>query len=181
MGLGNPGTRYQNTRHNLGFRAVERVAELLNIRFEREKFKGLIAEGAVAGRRILLLKPMVYMNRSGESVALAARNRVNGPEEVLVLYDDVELPLGRLRIRKKGSSGTHNGMKSVLERLGSQDVPRIRMGVGDERRGRDLSDHVLSTFRPDEYEAADDLVERTARAAIRCIEVGLDQAMNEYN
>ena len=160
---------------------MDRMAELLGLRFEREKFKGVIAEGAVEGRKILLLKPMCFMNRSGESIALAARNRVDEPGEVLILYDEVEIPLGSLRIRKTGSAGTHNGMKSVIERLGTRDVPRIRMGVGQERRGPDLSDYVLGTFHPDERDAAEDLVERAAQAAIRCIEAGLDRAMNEYN
>ncbi len=181
VGLGNPGPQYRHTRHNIGFRALDRVAEILGAKLDREKYNGIVSETVAAGRRVLLLKPMVYMNRSGESVALAARNGVDDASEVLVLYDEIDLPLGRLRIRKQGSAGTHNGMKSVLERLGSRDVPRIRMGVGDDRRGQDLADHVLSTFRPDEREMADDLVERAARAAIWCVEKGVDSAMNEYN
>jgi len=115
------------------------------------------------------------------SVAMAARNNVDNPEDILVLYDDVDLPLGRVRIRKDGSAGTHNGMKSVVERLGTRNIPRLRMGVGQDTEGRDLADHVLSKFRPDEREQTADMIERSAKAALAVLETGLDSAMNEYN
>ena len=157
------------------------MAGLLGLAFEREKYQGLIAEGRAGGGKILLLKPLVYMNKSGLSVAQAARNNADSPDDVLILYDEVDLPLGRLRLRKGGSAGTHNGMKSVLASLGTQDVPRARLGVGPKPPGVDLADFVLSKFRPDEQAVAKDLAERGARAALACIEHGLDRAMNEFN
>lgn len=181
VGLGNPGPAYRNTRHNVGFRVVDRIAERFGADKAREKYKGFVTEIQCAGNRVLLLKPLTYMNRSGESVALAARNRVNGPEDILVIYDDVELPLGRVRIRKQGSPGTHNGMKSVLERLGTQQTPRLRLGVAGERPWGDLAAYVLGKFEPGEREVVDEMVDAAAEAAIRCLEEGIETAMNEFN
>lgn len=181
VGLGNPGPAYAKTRHNIGFMAMDRLAELLGVAFTREKFKGQLAEARVDGNRVLLLKPLTFMNLSGESVALAARNNVDNPQEVLVMYDEADLPLGRVRIRKSGSPGTHNGMKSVVERLGTRDVPRVRLGVGASTSGQVLTDHVLGSFRPDEWDSVEDMVDRGARAALLCIEEGIDRAMNTYN
>lgn len=181
VGLGNPGPAYRNTRHNAGFMAVDRVARRMGVAFEKEKYRGLVAEGRWAERKVLLLKPMTAMNLSGESVALAARNNIDGPDQLLVLYDDVDLPLGRLRLRKSGSAGTHNGMRSVLERLGSRDVPRLRMGVGDRSEGRDLTAHVLGTFRPEEWPVVEAMLDRAAEAALWCVEFRLDAVMNKVN
>ena len=181
VGLGNPGPAYRGTRHNLGFDAIDQLAGLLGLVFNREKYQGLIAEGRAGGGKVLLLKPLVYMNKSGVCVAQAARNNADTPEDVLILYDEVDLPLGRLRLRKGGSAGTHNGMKSVLASLGTQNVPRARLGVGPNPPGVDLADYVLGKFRPDEQAVAKDLAERGARAALACIEHGLDKAMNEFN
>ena len=180
VGLGNPGPKYMKTRHNVGFMALDRLAELLGVSFKREKYKGHFAEARVGDARIVLLKPLTFMNLSGQSVALAARN-VNEPDEVLIMYDEAELPLGRLRIRKSGSPGTHNGMRSVLERLGTREVPRFRLGVGAKSPGSDLTDHVLGSFRPDEWDEVEDMIDRAAHAAVLCIEDGIDQAMNKFN
>lgn len=180
VGLGNPGPKYVKTRHNVGFMALDRLAELLGVSFDREKYKGQWAEARVDGTRVSLLKPMTFMNLSGQSVALAARN-IDGPDEVLIMYDEAELPLGRLRIRKSGSPGTHNGMRSVVERLGTREIPRFRLGVGAKSPGADLTDHVLGSFRPDEWDEVEDMVDRAARAAVLCIEKGIDQAMNDFN
>lgn len=181
VGLGNPGNQYRHTRHNVGFEALDRLAEMIGLAFDKEKFKGQIALGNWNNSRVMLLKPLTYMNKSGESVAMAARNNVDNPEDILVLYDDVDLPLGRVRIRKDGSAGTHNGMKSVVERLGTRNIPRLRMGVGQDMKSGNLADHVLSKFRPDEREQTADMIERSAKAALAVLETGLDSAMNEYN
>ena len=180
-GLGNAGPRYQNTRHNVGFEVVDGVADKLGAPVDREKYGGQIAESVWAERKILLLKPLTYMNRSGECLAKAARNNCQGPDEILVIYDDTALPLGRLRIRKVGSAGTHNGMKSVIERLGTTEIPRIRVGVGEPPPGISRSDFVLGRFHPDERKVVDQTVQRAVDAVLRTVEAGIDIAMNEFN
>lgn len=179
-GLGNPGPEYRYTRHNLGFIVVDRLAQRLGVSISREKYKGLIAETLHNGQKLMLLKPLTYMNRSGESVAQASRNRVTDFDDLLVVYDEIDLPLGKIRMRENGSPGTHNGMKSVVAALGTRDVPRLRIGVGDERRG-DLAEHVLSTFRPDERETVEATVERAVDGILCWLESGIDRAMNVYN
>lgn len=181
IALGNPGPQYKNTRHNIGFLVLDQVAKELGAEFSREKFKGVIAETQVDRRKVTLLKPMTFMNKSGESAAQAARNGVNDPQEVLVVYDDVDLPLGRIRIRKNGSPGTHNGMKSIIEYLGTREVPRLRVGIGSNTGAVDLSQHVLGKFRPDELNAVAQTVEQAAKAVIAALNGDLDSAMNEYN
>jgi PTH1 family peptidyl-tRNA hydrolase len=181
IGLGNPGPQYKNTRHNIGFLVLDRLAEKLGAAFSREKFKGMIAEGQVNRRKVVLLKPMTFMNKSGESAAQAARNGVDDPQEVLVVYDDIDLPLGKIRIRKSGSPGTHNGMKSILEYLGTRDIPRLRMGIGSQGDGGDLTQHVLGKFRPDELSAVNESVDHAVEAIMAALERDLDAAMNEFN
>ncbi len=180
-GLGNPGPQYRNTRHNVGFALIDRLAEATGIDVTREKHKGLYGEGRWQGHKIRLLKPQTFMNRSGESVSLAARNSVEDAAGVLVVYDEAELPLGRLRLRPDGSAGTHNGMKSVIEYLGVQEVPRLRLGVGAKAEGQDLADHVLGGFRPDERPVVEEMIARAVQAVLRCVEAGVDAAMNEFN
>ena len=181
IGLGNPGSQYTNTRHNIGFRIIDRLAERLGTSLSKEKFKGHITEVQVNRQKVLLLKPMTFMNKSGESAAQAARNRVNDSSEVLTIYDDVDLPLGRLRIRKNGSAGTHNGMKSIIEYLGSKEVPRVRVGIGANAGQGDLSSHVLGKFRPDEAQLVEDVIEQAVQAIIAIVETDIDSAMNEFN
>ena len=181
VGLGNPGQEYRHTRHNLGFQVLDALSEVLGAAFAREKFRGQIAEATLEGEKVLLLKPMTFMNKSGESVARAARNSVRSPEDILIVYDDVDLPLGKLRMRNAGSAGTHNGMRSVLERLGTRDVPRLRIGVGDKVEGGDLSGHVLGKFRPEEKPEAEAAVKRAVEACTCFLEEGIEAAMNRYN
>ncbi len=181
VGLGNPGQAYRNTRHNLGFQVLDGLSEALGVSFSREKYRGQIAEARVEGLKVLLLKPMTFMNKSGESVARAARNQVTDPGGILVVYDDVDLPLGKTRLRKGGSPGTHKGMLSVLERLGTQDVPRLRIGVGEGARTGDLTDHVLGTFRPEEKPVVKEAVERAVQTCLCFLEEDVDTAMNRFN
>lgn len=160
---------------------MDRLAEELGVDFSREKFRGQYAEARVGSQKVALLKPMTFMNKSGESAAQAARNGINDPQEVLVIYDDVDLPLGRLRIRKNGSAGTHNGMKSIIEYLGTRDVPRMRLGIGSKQPGGDLSGHVLGKFHPDEMTDVNQLVDDAVQAIQKALDSDLDQAMNAYN
>lgn len=181
VGLGNPGPAYRNTRHNVGFQVMDRLADALGVAFSREKFRGQIAEAQVARQKVLLLKPLTFMNKSGESVAMAARNKIDDPGDILIVYDEVDLPLGSVRIRKGGSAGAHNGMKSVLERLGTRDVPRVRIGVGTEPVPGGRADHVLGKFLPDERQSVEDAVERAVKVCLRSLETDLDTVMNEFN
>jgi PTH1 family peptidyl-tRNA hydrolase len=179
--LGNPGPAYRGTRHNVGFAVLDRLAARLRVEFNREKFGGEVAEARIDGRKVLLLKPLTYMNLSGQSVAQAARYHADAPGDLLIVYDEVDLPLGKVRLRKSGTAGTHNGMKSVIERLGTEDVPRLRIGVGAEARPGERVGHVLGKFRPDERAVIDEAVEAAVEACLCCVHEGVDAAMNHYN
>lgn len=180
-GLGNPGAAYRNTRHNLGFMVLDRIADVLGVGFDREKHQGSLAQTSCHGEKILLVKPMTYMNRSGDCVARVCRNTIYNPADLLVVVDDVNLPLGKIRLRAGGSAGGHNGLKSIAERFGSRDYHRMRMGVGDDRQRGDLADHVLSRFRPEERDAVNVLVERGADAALHWAAEGIASAMSAFN
>ena len=167
VGLGNPGRKYEGTRHNAGFQAVDRLAALYSIEFTQKK---------------LLLKPQTYMNLSGESVREAVEYYKADPEqELLVIYDDISLEPGKLRIRKKGSAGGHNGIKNIIQHLGTQVFPRIKIGVGGKPEGNDLVDHVLGHFSGEDIEKMKETYERAAKAAAAVLLEGPDQAMNEFN
>ncbi len=181
VGLGNPGRRYQNTRHNLGFRTADLIAATVGARFDQEKHQGLIAEAAHAGQRLLLVKPQTYMNASGDCVADVVRRRIHDLGDLLVLSDDVNLPLGKIRLRPAGSDGGHKGLKSIIERLGANEFPRMRMGVGREKPGDSLVDHVLSRFTPEEQPIVAEMIERAARAALCWVEAGIAQAINQLS
>ncbi len=181
VGLGNPGTKYRNTRHNLGFDVLDLVARRLGVALSTEKYRGLVAEARYEGERLYLLKPQTFMNLSGSSVAEAARNRIFEPADLLVVADDVNLPLGRLRMRTGGSAGGHNGLKSIIERLGTQDFPRLRLGVGLGEGARVLADHVLAKFRPEEWDEVNAMTERAADAVLKWSLTGAEKTMNEFN
>ena len=154
VGLGNPGPQYENTRHNTGFLVVDKIAERLGVRIDRTRFKALTGEATVADKRVLLLKPQTFMNLSGEAVREAAAFYKIAPEHVIVICDDVCLPVGRLRVRGKGSDGGHNGIGNIIAQLGTEDFPRIRVGVGERPDpAYDLADWVLSAFPPAERES----------------------------
>lgn len=182
VGLGNPGPRYRQTRHNVGFMVLDRLAGRLGVSSWREKFSAEAAEASHAGERLLLLKPQTFMNLSGVSVAKAARNNAEDlTRDLLVIVDDVNLPLGRLRLRGGGSAGGHNGLKSLIEHLATQEFARLRIGVGDREGPEGLADHVLGKFRPDEVPEVERAVDRAADAALSFVEHGLERAMNAYN
>lgn len=181
VGLGNPGPRYRNTRHNVGFTVLDRLAEALGVEITRERHEGLLASVLWHGMKVLLVKPMTFMNRSGDCVAAVVRNRIESASDLLVVMDDVNLPLGKLRIRAGGSAGGHNGLKSIIERFGSEDFHRLRLGVGNERDGADLAGHVLSRFRPEERPEVEQMIARAVAAVGRWVEAGVEQAMTEFN
>lgn len=180
VGLGNPGRKYENTRHNLGFITIDKLADDHGISITRSKHKSLIGEGRIAGEKVLLVKPQTFMNLSGEAVREVMSYYRETPDHLLVIYDDIDIPAGSVRIRKKGGAGTHNGMRSVVSQLGEDGFARIRIGIGGED-GKDLIGHVLGGFTSDEAGPMREAV-LTAVSAIECmLSRGIDIAMNEYN
>ncbi len=181
-GLGNPGRQYEGTRHNAGFMALDTIAEKNHAEVKRIKFKGLIGECRIAGKRVILLKPSTFMNLSGQSVQEAMRFYKLPPEHTLILYDDINLEPGRLRIRRKGSDGGHNGMKNIIYLSGSDQFPRIKIGVGQKPHpDYDLADWVLSRFTPQEMQALSPALLNASAAAELIIKGELDRAMNQFN
>lgn len=180
-GLGNPGNKYENTRHNVGFSTIDLLSSKHGIKVNKLKHKALTGEGTIAGERVLLVKPQTFMNLSGESLRDIAEWYKLPMENIIIIYDDVDLPVGTVRIRPKGSSGTHNGMKSVIYQLQSDEFPRIRIGIGKAPEGWDLADYVLSRFNPEETAAIRESIERAADAAAAIVSSGVSAAMNQYN
>jgi PTH1 family peptidyl-tRNA hydrolase len=180
IGLGNPGRRYEHTRHNIGFITVDHLAEKHGIRINKIKHKALVGEGIISGQKVLLVKPQTYMNLSGQSVREVVSYYKPELSNLIVVYDDVDLPMGRIRIRPSGSAGTHNGMRSIIYDLQKDDFPRVRIGIGGERR-MGLADYVTGGFRKEEKKLMEDAVLRAASALECIIGKGIDQAMNEYN
>ncbi|MCD1146815.1 aminoacyl-tRNA hydrolase [Peptoniphilus sp. KCTC 25270] len=181
VGLGNPGLKYRYTRHNVGFLTVDAIAEELNIPVKTIKFKGLYGEGRIGSKKVRLLKPETYMNLSGESVREAMNYFKIPPEEVLVLVDDIDIEFGSIRIRKKGSAGTHNGLKSIIYQIQSDTFPRIKLGVGQKLPQQDLASFVLSGFSTDEGKVIEKTIETAKDAAIEIVKNGVDIGMNKYN
>lgn len=181
-GLGNPGSRYEHTRHNAGFEALDRLSDRYRIPVNTKKFQALCGTGAIEGQKALLLKPQTYMNLSGESIRAACDFYKVDPEEgLIVLYDDISLPPGQLRIREKGSAGGHNGIKSIIAHLGTQNFARIKIGVGEKPSGFDLADYVLSRFDKETWEQMEPAFGRAAEAAVRLLYEDPERVMNEFN
>lgn len=181
VGLGNIGAQYAGTRHNVGFLVVDEVARRGNANFRKGKFRGDEATVHIGGHRVLLLKPSTYMNLSGDAVSAAARFYKIPSERILIVYDDVYLPVGRLRLRSKGSAGGHNGLTHVINRLGTDDVPRLRVGVGEPPPEMELIDYVLSRFLGSEKPLIEDAVQRAAGAVDTWVRDGMEPAMNKWN
>ena len=180
-GLGNPGRQYENTRHNAGFMALDALADQLGVAVEERKHKALCGKGVIGGERVLLLKPQTFMNLSGESIRAAADFYKVEPEHIMVIYDDISLNPGQLRIRKKGSAGGHNGIKSIIAHLGTQEFPRVKVGVGEKPKGYDLADYVLSRFPKDERVLMEEAFERAGEAAVCMMNDTMEHAMNQFN
>lgn len=182
VGLGNPGDQYENTRHNVGFRALDELAEIAGVPVQKLKYKALTNICTLSGCKVLLMKPVTFMNLSGEAVGEAARFFKIPPERVLVFSDDTSLPVGKLRIRKSGSAGGHNGLKSIIQHLGTDQFPRIKIGVGGKPHpDYDMADWVLGKFPPEDKKVIDEMVQKAARAAEYYIKEGPDKAMGRYN
>lgn len=182
VGLGNPGREYENTRHNIGFRVIDAVAERYGIDVTEKKHRALIGKGAIGGQKVLLVKPQTYMNLSGESVrAVIDYYKVDEKDELIVIFDDISLDVGKLRIRKKGSAGGHNGIKSIIAHLGHDSFQRIKMGVGDKPKGYDLADYVLGHFSAEDNRLMEESIGRAVEAVAVMLQDGPDKAMNLYN
>lgn len=180
-GLGNPGTKYAGSRHNMGYAVVDVLAERHGIRVNTTRQRGLVGTGIIGGQKVLLVKPLTFMNLSGECVRPIADYYKIAPEDILVIYDDIALDVGQIRVRAKGSAGGHNGMKSLIQHLGSQDFPRVRVGVGAKPPQTDLADYVLGHFPAEELKTVRDGIQEAADAVELILESGLDASMNHYN
>lgn len=181
VGLGNPGREYEKTRHNAGFRALDILADKLGCKVDKAKFQGLYGQVNYKGRKLLLLKPQTFMNLSGRSVLQLSAFFHVPPQKIIVLFDDISLEPGRLRLRKDGSAGGHNGIKSIIAELGSQEFPRVKIGVGAKPHPDfDLADWVLSAFSTQEEKALAPALERAADAALAIVELGVPEASNRY-
>lgn len=179
-GLGNPGRKYENTRHNMGFIAVDLLAEKYGIKVDKIKFKALVGEGRIAGQKVLLVKPQTYMNLSGESIREVMSFYKEGIENLIVIYDDIDIPTGTIRVRKKGSAGTHNGMRNIVYLLQDDNFPRIRVGIGSDKKV-DLINYVTGGVTKGEKELLEGALVKAADAAAAIVEKGIEKAMNEYN
>lgn len=180
-GLGNPGGKYENTRHNVGFDAIDILSAEYGIKVSRLKHKALTGEGEIKGSRVLLVKPQTFMNLSGESIREIVAWYKIPMQSLILIYDDIDLPIGKIRVRYKGSSGTHNGMKSIIYQLQSDDFPRIRIGIDKAPPGWDLADYVLSRFSQDERKIVNNSIIKSAEAAAAIVTSGVEAAMNMYN
>ena len=179
VGLGNPGKEYDGTRHNIGFAAVDYIADKYNIELNRIKFKGVFGEGFIDGKKVILLKPTTYMNLSGESIREVINFYKISNEEVIVIYDDISLEVGRLRIREKGSHGGHNGIKSIIANLGTDVFPRVKIGVGAPKGN--LVSHVLGKFNEDEIEILRETIKASSDAVSIMVKSDTKEAMNKFN
>ena len=182
VGLGNPDDKYQGTRHNVGFDVIDLLAEKYNIAVDTKKHRAYIGKGIIGGQKVILAKPQTYMNLSGESVrSLVEYYKVDPETELLIIFDDISLDVGQLRIRKKGRAGGHNGIKNIIANLGTSVFQRIKVGVGEKPKGYDLADYVLGRFSKEERELIKEGFECAAEAVAMITAGEIDQAMNKYN
>lgn len=179
VGLGNPGKEYDNTRHNIGFEVIDYLSRKYNIEINRRKFKGVCGEGFIGNTKVILLKPETFMNLSGESVREVISFYKMSTEEIIVIYDDISLDIGKLRIREKGSAGGHNGIKSIIANLSSEVFPRIKLGVGQPKDN--LISHVLGKFSKDESEVLKEVIEASSKAVEIIMKDNAKEAMNKLN
>lgn len=181
-GLGNPDKKYEKTRHNVGFDVIDVIAKKYNVELTEKKHRALSGSGYIAGKKVLLVKPQTYMNLSGESIAAILNFYKLDPEnDLLVIFDDVSLAPGRIRVRAKGSAGGHNGIKNIITMTGTQNFSRIKVGVGEKPKGWDLADYVLSRFSKDDRALAEGAFEEAAEAAELIVAGDLEGAMNQFN
>lgn len=181
-GLGNPGKRYENTRHNVGFDAIDELVDRYRIPGSGVSHKAMVGKGIMEGQKVLLAKPLTYMNLSGEAIrGLVDYYKIDPETELLVIYDDISLEPGNIRIRKKGSAGGHNGIKSIIAQLGTQNFQRIRIGVGEKPKNWDLADYVLGTFGKEDRPLVEEAIGNAVEAAAMIVQGKTDEAMNRFN
>ncbi|HAT4139365.1 aminoacyl-tRNA hydrolase [Clostridium perfringens] len=179
VGLGNPGKQYEKTRHNIGFDVIDYMADKYNIDVNREKFKGICGEGFIENKKVILLKPLTYMNLSGESIREFANFYKLEDDEIIVVYDDISLDIGRLRIREKGSAGGHNGIKSIIQNLGGDKFPRVKVGVGQPKDN--LVNHVLGKFSKEDREHIEKVIPVVSDAIVEIVKNDAKESMNKFN
>ena len=181
-GLGNPGKKYEHTRHNVGFDVMDVLAEKYNIRMDEKKYKAICGKGMIGSEKVVLVKPQTFMNLSGESIAEAVNfYKVDPASELLVIFDDISLAPGRIRIRKKGSAGGHNGIKNIIAQVGTEQFARIKVGVGEKPQGWDLADHVLGNMDKADRTLAEEAFLDAVSAVELIVDGKIEQAMNDYN
>lgn len=181
VGLGNPGDKYANTRHNVGFRAIFSLAKAFGIKSTSFKLRAIIGKGLIANNKVILAQPQTFMNNSGEAVALLA-DYYNIPlDKILVIYDDLDLPTGKIRIKERGSAGGHKGLRSIIRILGSEEIPRIRIGIDRPPEGVEVIDYVLGYFNQEEEELIETAIKRTIAAVETILQDGFQTAMNKFN
>ncbi|MBQ1274618.1 MAG: aminoacyl-tRNA hydrolase [Cellulosilyticum sp.] len=181
VGLGNPGMQYAATRHNIGFEVIDSIAETYNISVMKNKYKALIGDGTIGGEKVILMKPQTYMNLSGEAVKACMDFHKISNEDLIVIYDDISLEVGQLRLRKSGSAGGHNGIKNIIAQLGTQEFPRIKFGVGEKPAGWDLANYVLGRFSEEDMKIIGPRVGDAVKATEMIVRDGVEKAMNNYN
>lgn len=179
VGLGNPGKQYEQTRHNIGFDVIDYMANKYNIDVNRKKFKGICGEGFIENKKVILLKPLTYMNLSGESIRELANFYKLEDDEIIVVYDDISLDIGRLRIREKGSAGGHNGIKSIIQNLGGDKFPRVKVGVGQPKDN--LVNHVLGKFSKEDREHIEKVIPVVSDAIVEIVKNDAKESMNKFN
>lgn len=180
VGLGNPGQEYEKTRHNVGWQVLDAFARKFRIDVTKHEKNALTGSGRVAGGSVMVAKPLTYMNLSGDAVRLLLNAYIESPQDMIVVYDDIDLPTGKLRIRANGSSGTHNGMRSIIATIQTENFPRLRVGIGQQSEGR-LRDYVLDEFAPEEMPVINRAVERSVDALVMFVRGDLKRAMNQFN
>lgn len=181
VGLGNPGREYEQTRHNIGFMVVDELAKRWNVSYNQAKFNGMFASHMIDGEKVILCKPLTYMNLSGECVRPLMDYYKLDMDDLVVIYDDLDLPVGKMRLRMKGSAGGHNGIKSLIQHLGTDQFKRIRVGIGRPQNGQKVPDYVLGRFAPEEEADIQQVIMRAADACERAVSASFLQAMNEFN
>lgn len=181
VGLGNPEPEYSRTRHNMGFDVINKLSEKYSIDVKKEKFDGLYGNGIIENEKVILVKPQTYMNLSGEAIAQYANFYKVNPENIIVIYDDIDIETGVVKIRKKGGPGTHNGMKSVVHELNTTEFPRIRVGTGSKENITDLINYVISKVSQEEYKELEQGIDKAVEAIVEILRIGIDNAMNRLN
>lgn len=181
VGLGNPEEEYSNTRHNMGFNTINKIAEGYNLNVNKSKFQGLTESTIIEGQKAVLVKPQTYMNLSGNSVKEFADFYKIEKENIIIIYDDMDIEPGKIKIRKKGSSGGHNGMKSIIQLLGTDEFPRIRIGIGRPKHNGDEINYVIGSIPEEEIPELEEGIEKAKEAIIEILKNGIDSAMNKFN